>query len=1050
MEFGVEDAFAAFDEEAPSRVTGAVAPDEKSMAVPAAAAASAPSDSGPGRDRDAEAYERAVEQRVVPIEISGCQAETCFPPLWDGPTEMPPLSPRKPAREYPFTLDPFQKQSVNCLEHNQSVLVSAHTSAGKTVVAEYAIAMGLRDKQRVVYTSPIKALSNQKYRELHEEFKDVGLMTGDITINPSASCLVMTTEILRNMLYRGSEVMREVAWVIFDEIHYMRDKERGVVWEETLILLPDKVRFVFLSATIPNAREFACWVAKLHNQPCNVVYTDYRPTPLQHYVFPVGGAGLYQVLDEKGVFREQNFQKAVAALGASGESASGGGGPKRKKRRRRGGRGGGKVGTDISKIVQMIMERKYDPVIVFSFSKRECEEYGTKLVNLDFTTDEEKKMINEVFNNAIDSLSDADRGLPQIHRMVPLLRRGIGIHHGGLLPILKELIEILFQEGLLKALFATETFAMGLNMPAKTVVFTGVRKFDGTDFRPLSGGEYIQMSGRAGRRGLDKRGIVIMMMDEGLKPEEAKKMIKGVSDPLNSSFHLGYNMVLNLVRVEGTDPKALMKQSFRQFQQARTVPRLRREITALRERRDAIAVEDTHAVSDLHRLRAQLERTAAQIRAEMTDPGNALPFLNPGRLLRVKGEGPDWGWGILLNYKKKQVPRPRKWGKATKAGPAEVYVLDVLLRCGADDTPAGDDDDADKGGNKSAVRAGRKRARAGKGTDRRMQPRPADGDSDSDNRVVSVALTSVSQFSAVRIYVPKNLKSKESRSAVGRSLREVLRRLDGVVPMLDPVDDMKITGKAFRKLQSRAESLEGRIKAHKLSGADDIEERLEAYEKWLSSDREVQTLEAKLSNSLEDTELQQTLKGMTRVLRRLGHVTEDTVVALKGRVACEISSCDELVVAEIILSNMLNELSAEQVVALLSCLVFRERTDDNVRLRDELKVPLRNLQECVKKVAHAIEDARLPIDVDDFVDQFKPSVMDIVFAWVKGAKFADICKLTDIYEGTIIRCVRRLEELLRQMCGAAKLIGNSDLEEKFKEGIKLLKRDIIFAASLYL
>jgi ATP-dependent RNA helicase DOB1 len=264
---------------------------------------------------------------------------------------MNPPDPVNPVRKYPFTLDPFQRLSIACIEHGDSVLVSAHTSAGKTVVAEYAIAMGLRDKQRVIYTSPIKALSNQKYRELLEEFKDVGLMTGDVTINPSASCLVMTTEILRNMLYRGSEVMREVAWVVFDEIHYMRDLERGVVWEETLILLPDKVlfiffsfcsllfrtiqiqlsvcsaqvltlratmlvrvlqvRYVFLSATLPNALEFTDWIASLHHQPCHVVYTDYRPTPLQHYIFPAGGDGLFLVVDEKSTFREDNFQKAL-------------------------------------------------------------------------------------------------------------------------------------------------------------------------------------------------------------------------------------------------------------------------------------------------------------------------------------------------------------------------------------------------------------------------------------------------------------------------------------------------------------------------------------------------------------------------------------------------------------------------------------------------------------------------------------------------------------------------------------------------------------------
>ena len=181
------------------------------------------------------------------------------------------------------------------------MLVSAHTSAGKTVCAEYAIAKSLRDGQRVIYTSPSKALSNQKFRDLQEEFQDVGLMTGDITINPSAKCLVMTTEILRSMLYRGSEVMREVKWVVYDEIHYMRDKERGVVWEESIILLPHSVRFVFLSATIPNSVQFASWIAVTHRQPCHVVYTDYRPTPLVHYVFAAGGEGLHLVVDEKGV-----------------------------------------------------------------------------------------------------------------------------------------------------------------------------------------------------------------------------------------------------------------------------------------------------------------------------------------------------------------------------------------------------------------------------------------------------------------------------------------------------------------------------------------------------------------------------------------------------------------------------------------------------------------------------------------------------------------------------------------------------------------------------
>ncbi len=443
-----------------------------------------------------------------------------------------------PAKTYPFPLDPFQSQATQYITRNESVLVAAHTSAGKTVVAEYAIAQSLREGQRVIYTSPIKALSNQKYRDLSEEFTDVGLMTGDITINPTATCLVMTTEILRSMLYRGSEVMREVAWVIYDEVHYMRDKERGVVWEESIILLPHKVRFVFLSATIPNARQFVNWIAKIHHQPCHVVYTNYRPTPLQHYVFAAGGEGLHLVVDEKGKFREANFQKAMAALQGGGKDMEGAiahaigesGNGKGRKRKRTGGPGGGggKGGnTDLHRIVKLIMERNLNPVIVFSFSKKDCEKYALELNREDYTDDIEKDLIAQVYHNAIESLGEDDRKLPQVEALLPLLKKGIGIHHGGLLPILKEIVEILFSEGLIKALFATETFAIGINMPAKTVVFTNTRKWDGKDFRWVTSGEYIQMSGRAGRRGKDDRGIVIQMMDEKMEPSVCKGILYG-------------------------------------------------------------------------------------------------------------------------------------------------------------------------------------------------------------------------------------------------------------------------------------------------------------------------------------------------------------------------------------------------------------------------------------------------------------------------------------------------------------------------------------------
>ena len=504
--------------------------------------------------------------------------QVALPPGYDYVPISDHKPPETPARTWPFKLDPFQQVSIASIERGESVLVSAHTSAGKTVVAEYAIAQSLKNNQRVVYTSPIKALSNQKYREFNAEFGDVGLMTGDVTINPTATCLVMTTEILRSMLYRGSEIMREVAWVVFDEIHYLRDKARGVVWEETIILLPDKVRYVFLSATIPNAMQFAEWITKTHSQPCHVVYTDFRPTPLQHYFFPQGADGIHLVVDEKGAFREENFNKAMNTIADKMGDDPADAIAKRKGRGKdkKLNKGGTKGPSDIYKIVKMIMIKKYNPVIVFSFSKNQCEAYALQMSNMTFNEDSEKAMVEKVFNNALDVLSEEDKQLPQIHNILPLLKRGIGIHHSGLLPILKETIEILFQESLIKVLFATETFSIGLNMPAKTVVFTSVRKFDGVSQRWVTPSEFVQMSGRAGRRGLDDRGIVIMMIDEKMEPAVAKEIVRGEQDKLNSAFYLGYNMILNLMRVEGISPEFMLERCFYQFQNTASVSGLER------------------------------------------------------------------------------------------------------------------------------------------------------------------------------------------------------------------------------------------------------------------------------------------------------------------------------------------------------------------------------------------------------------------------------------------------------------------------------------------
>lgn len=252
----------------------------------------------------------------APLPPSSSSSSSHPPPPVPAEDDSPPEPIEgEPARRFPFRLDPFQDYAIRCLHRDESVMVSAHTSAGKTVVAQYAIAMAIQRNQRVIYTTPIKALSNQKFRDLREAFEGdygpncIGLMTGDVTANPDASCIVMTTEILRSMLYHGSAELREVSWVVFDEVHYLRDKERGVVWEESIVLLPPSIKLAFLSATIPNAKEFAQWISDLKRLPCHVITTDFRPTPLQHYMFPAGGEGIYLCVDERGTFLKVNVNR---------------------------------------------------------------------------------------------------------------------------------------------------------------------------------------------------------------------------------------------------------------------------------------------------------------------------------------------------------------------------------------------------------------------------------------------------------------------------------------------------------------------------------------------------------------------------------------------------------------------------------------------------------------------------------------------------------------------------------------------------------------------
>lgn len=946
--------------------------------------------------------------------------QVALPPDYDYIPISKHKAPETPARTWPFTLDPFQKVSIASIERGESVLVSAHTSAGKTVVAEYAIAQCLKNNQRVIYTSPIKALSNQKYREFAAEFGDVGLMTGDVTINPTATCLVMTTEILRSMLYRGSEIMREVAWVVFDEIHYMRDKTRGVVWEETIILLPDKVHYVFLSATIPNAMQFAEWITKTHGQPCHVVYTDFRPTPLQHYFFPAGADGIHLIVDEKGLFREDNFNRAMTSISDKQGDDPGDAMAKRKGRGKdkRLNKGGTKGPSDIYKIVKMIMMKNYNPVIVFSFSKNLCEAYALQMSNLTFNEESEKAMVEKVFNSALEMLTEEDKNLPQIQNILPLLKRGIGIHHSGLLPILKETIEILFQEGLIKVLFATETFSIGLNMPAKTVVFTSVRKFDGVATRWVTPSEFVQMSGRAGRRGLDDRGIVIMMIEEKMEPGVAKEIVRGEQDKLNSAFYLGYNMILNLMRVEGISPEFMLERCFYQFQNTASVSGLEKELRDLENQRESFDIADESIVRDCYDLRQQLKTFTQDMRDVINHPNYSLQFMQSGRLVKVKHRDNDFGWGAVVNF---TSVKPGKDQNQEAMRPQESYIIDVLLQV-ADSS------------SKLTLEGNS------------LRP-PVDGGK-GRMEVVPVLLSAIESIGNLRLNLPLDLKSADQRNNVRKSLEEVKRRFRDGIAVLDPIENMGITDASFKKLLRKIEVLESRLLSNPLHNSPRLPDLYNQYADKVAIQDKIKAVKKQITVALSIMQLDE-LKCRKRVLRRFGFINDAEVVQLKARVACEISTGDELLLSELLFNRFFNELSPEMCAAVLSVFIFEEKASCP-ELREELAKPFREVQAQARLIAKVSQESKLPLNEDEYLQSFKHQLMEVVYSWAHGKSFSEICKMTDVYEGSLIRLFRRLEELLRQIAQAAKVMGSEELEQKFEESLKKVRRDIVAAQSLYL
>jgi superfamily II RNA helicase len=463
------------------------------------------------------------------------------PGRYEPPPALPPPAELTPtARVFQgLRLYPFQVAAVDAIAAGHSVIVAAPTGSGKTLVADYAIDGALADGRRVVYTSPIKALSNQKYRDFRARHgAEVGIMTGDVTLNPDARLLVMTTEVFRNTLFEEPERLRDFRFVIHDEVHYLDDVERGTVWEESIIHAPDQMRLVALSATVPNVRELASWIDSVRGEHVEVVEMTRRPVPLDHLVWlPDLGP---TTLAEAQPLLDMPFHK------------------RRRLRRERA----------PTRMLDWLERERLLPVLFFTFNRKECEALAVANHGRSLLGHDERTKLVGLFDDLVDRYDCART--PTLARLRALAAAGVSYHHAGMLPVHKEIVERLFTSGLVRMLFATETFALGVNMPARTVGFSSLRKFDGERMDYMKCRDYGQMAGRAGRQGIDSHGLVVAMIDPANdRSNGVRRVLTGPNEPVHSQWNPDYGTILSLYTHMGDRVVTTYEKSFAKFQRER-------------------------------------------------------------------------------------------------------------------------------------------------------------------------------------------------------------------------------------------------------------------------------------------------------------------------------------------------------------------------------------------------------------------------------------------------------------------------------------------------
>ena len=897
---------------------------------------------------------------------------------------------RKFADGYGFAFDEYQIDACKQVEAGSGVLVAAPTGAGKTIVGEFAVFLALAQGRKCFYTTPIKALSNQKYADLVRRHGavQVGLLTGDTSINSEAPVVVMTTEVLRNMIYAGSSTLGNLGFVVMDEVHYLADRFRGAVWEEVIIGLADSIQVVALSATVSNAEEFGDWLSQVRGE-MSVVVSERRPVPLFQHVLvghrlydlfadvaptarqdPGGrsdvNAALIKIAREESRFVRDDSRRPRGRAGRGRRTVSYGSGAyggAAHRPREEGVRRPRSLSTPSrAQIVELLDSEALLPAIVFIFSRIGCDAAVRQLLSsgIELTDIDEQREISSLLVRHVGGLSDTDLRALDYDRFSEALSRGISAHHAGMLPAFKECVEEAFVRGLVKVVFATETLALGINMPARSVVLEKLVKYNGETHADITPGEYTQLTGRAGRRGIDVEGHAVVLWQPGLDPRAVAGLASRRTYPLTSSFAPTYNMAVNLVASVGRErARVLLEQSFAQFQSDRSIVGIARAAA-----KNTKAIEDAWreaacdrgdfvAYARLRNRVAEVEATAARERRadRRAESLQSLLHLKPGDILRVPS-GRRSGWAV---------------------------VIDPGTRAETD------------------------------------TPRPLVMTEDRHVRRLSIADFPTPPALAGRMKIGKHFNPKEaaSRRNLGAAFRSKLAEIDRDAAGAGATPGPKSPTTA------QIDALRTELRHHPCHRCPDRENHARSAERALRLERETERLQARMATRTNT--IANHFDKICLVLESLGYLTGDggSQVSDSGRMLARIYAELDLVAAECIRAGVLDDLSPPQLAAVLAALVFEGRRGDEGPRKPRLPDARTNevmseVRRIWREVSLVERDARLNRGSEPDI-----GFSEVAYGWASGRSLATVLQGSDLTAGDFVRWVRQVTDFAGQIADAA-------------------------------